>query len=493
MGLFVGVDLGSTGIRGIVIDSEGQVVVDIQEPISRELLYEGCDTTLIGRHEQNPWSWIEKNSQLLQKLVKRVEESEQSVEEIRAICTDSTSGSIVAIDEFGTPLTPALMYNDIRAQKEAELVQSTAKEFSEKVGYKFQASFSLPKILWIKNYLPEIYKHAARFLHANDYLVGLMTGEYWHSDSSNCLKAGYDFIDNKWPDFIEQDLGISLEKLPKVVSPGEIVGKTNQKLESETGFPENVLVISGATDSTTALIASGASEIGDIFTSLGTTLVTRVMTQELIRDPQGRVYCHIFPGKKRIFLPGGASSVGGECLSTYFPGIDYEIYDEKALSHFPSNSITYPLVKKGERFPFVNSNAEHFYEGSEDIFEKYTSYLQAVAFVERLSVHVLESLGATVSNRVFTIGGAVKSYSWLQIRADVLQKPIYRPKVIQAAYGAAILAASTILFNGDLSKAVKTFVQPDLVVEPRIELKDKIDKHYNEFLSEIMKRFKFQI
>ncbi len=493
MVLFVGIDLGSTGIRGMVVDSEGDVILNIQEVIPKQNLYEGCENLPPGWSEQNPKSWIETFHRILTTIVNELIKLRYSPSDIKAICTDSTSGTIFAIDESEKPLTSAIMYNDLRSQEETKIIQAVTEEFNQKMGYKFNASFSLPKILWIKQNRPEVFTRTYKFLHANDFLLGLLSGEFFYSDSSNCLKAGYDFIDSEWPEFIVE-LGIPLEKLPRVVPSGKVITKTSEKLERLTGFPAETLIIAGATDSIMALIASGASNYQDIFTSLGTTLVTRVLTPDLIRDPQGRIYCHIFPGKKRIYLPGGASSVGGECLPAYFPNIDFKLYDAKALEYFPTTAITYPLVKKGERFPFINPNAEHFYLGTHDNeFQHFTTYLQAVAFVERLSLNVFEQLGVELGDKIFTIGGATKSKPWLQIRSDVLQKTIYRPKIIEAAYGSVILAASTTQYKEDLSKTIKKFVKPDLVVAPRPGLKEKVEKQYQEFVSQIQKRFKFQL
>lgn len=186
--------------------------------------------------------------------------------------------------------------------------------------------------------------------------------------------------------------------------------------------------------------------------------------------------------------------MGAECLQAYFPNINLKEYDRRALEYFPTNAITYPLVKKGERFPFINPNAEHFYTGpQENEFQRYAAYLQAVAFVERLSLEVFEELGIKMGDRVYSIGGGTKSEPWLQIRADVLRKTIYRPKIIEAAFGGAILAASTMVYHEDLAKASQQFVKPELIVHPRLESRDKIEKHYREFLSQVKDRFNVKI
>jgi xylulokinase len=495
MVLFLGIDLGTTGIRAIVVDEKDEIKIKLSEMFSNEKLYNNCQNTS-GWHEQNPKNWKNHFNQIIRRILVQLGELKYSAGDI-GICTDSTSGTIFPVDANGKPLLNAIMYNDQRAREEAKAIQNVSQNYSKKVGFTFKASFSLPKILWIKNHHLDIYKKTYKFLHANDYLIGLLSGEFFHSDSSNCLKCGYDFVDDKWPDFIENELEISLDKLPEVKRPGSILTKTSTEIEKNLGLPSHIPIIAGCTDSTMALLASGASEYGDIFSSIGTTLVTRVLSPKLLIDPLGRVYSHIFPSKKRIYLPGGASSVGAECLDAYFPDLDFKQFDQKSLDYFPTPILNYPLVKKGERFPFIDENAEHFCLKKTDKevnkYELYTSYLQSVAFVEKLAINVLEKLGAPIGDRVFTIGGATKSKEWLQIRADVLQKTICRPKIIEAAYGATILAASSILFKKDLLKTIKKFVKQDIVVHPRKEYSIRLDNIYQDFVIEIKKRYEMQL
>ncbi len=492
--LFIGLDLGSTGIRAIASDENGKIVAQIQVQMPIDLLYRNCPDTSQQIHEQNPYEWKRRIIEVLNLLIKKIKSLNISINEVVGICSDSTSGSIIPVDKNGKPLTNAIMYNDSRAEKESELINNVSEELCQKLGYRFKSSFALPKILWIKNHLESVYKNTFKFLHANDFITGILSDEYYHSDISNCLKAGYDFIDEKWPDFIEYALGLSLEKFPSVVPSGTIMTYTSTEIENLTGLPKGIPIISGATDSIAALVASGVSKIGDIFTSLGTTLVTRVLTSNLIKDPLGRAYCHLFPGKKKIFLPGGASSVGSLCLQHFFPKIDYNEYDTKALELFPVNIITYPLIKKGERFPFIDPDAHYFCIGKiQNDFEHYTSLLQGVAFVERMSIEVLEKLGIKTNDRVFTIGGATKSKEWLQIRADVLNKSIIRPKIIEAAYGCIIIAISTIIYDNDLESSINNLVKKDLIMKPREKLRDKIDQLYNIFKDEVNKRFNLQL
>ncbi len=118
------------------------------------------------------------------------------------------------LDADHRPLTNGIMYNDPRAKAQAERVHAAMRGHEKKLGLKFGASFSLPRILWVRECLPEIYEKTAVFAHQADYMAGLLCGEYATSDFSNALKTGYDLIDRRWPAEIAS-LGIDLNKLPK--------------------------------------------------------------------------------------------------------------------------------------------------------------------------------------------------------------------------------------------------------------------------------------
>jgi len=489
-----GVDLSSSSVQIMISDLDGNIIVDLNEPFMLSKLKAGVGTSR-GWSEQNPDEWVRSIHAVFLRAVRCFKEQGGDLDEIKAICTDSTSGSVLAINDSGAPLAPAMMYNDFRAEEEVDVINEIAGEYCEKLAYVFNPSFGLPKILWMRRHLPGIYSKAFKIIHENDFLVYLLSEDKsFHSDSSNALKTGYDFIDNRWPDYIERDLNISIDKLPVVSHPGEIISTTSEGFEEKTGFPSGVPIISGATDATMALVSSGAKDEGDIFTSVGTTLVTRVVSRRLVRDPHGRFYSHVYPGRERLYLPGGASSAGAECLERIFPGKDFKMYDEKSFNWFPTSNLAYPLMRKGERFPFIDPDATSVFIGKvENEYHRYTTYLEAVAHVERLAISVLEGAGITVGNKVYTVGGGASSDYWLQIRSDVLQKEIYRPRVIESAFGCMIVAAAAISCNGDIKKAASDIIKNDLIVKPRKSLKDKIDKHYNEFLEMIKSRFKVVI
>ncbi|MBI3947643.1 MAG: FGGY-family carbohydrate kinase [Armatimonadetes bacterium] len=467
----LGLDVGTGGARVLVVDAAGRVRAAATRPL------EGVEGPALppGWSEQDPEAWWAAARACLREAV-----AAAGPAGIRAVAATSTSGTVVPVDGAGRPLRPAILYNDTRAVEEAARVQEAGAELADKLGYAFQASFALPRILWVREHEPQVFERAACFLHAADFLVARLTGEVGLSDFSNALKTGYDLADLRWGEWIEERLGLPLARLPRVFLPGEPIAAISAKAAEETGLPAGTPVAAGATDGTAAFLASGATAPGDWNATLGTTLVVRGVSPRLVRDPAGRIYCHRHP--EGAWLPGGASSTGGEWLDRRFAGTDWPALDRRALQISPTTSAVYPLVRRGERLPFVNPDAEGFSElraqPAPDLL--YAAHLEGTACVERWIFEVMESLGMPVGECVYATGGGARSREWLQIRADVMGRALLRPAVVEAAFGAALLAAARTL-HGSLSEAVPAMVRADCRVEPRPGMRGRYEALYAGF------------
>jgi sugar (pentulose or hexulose) kinase len=289
-------------------------------------------------------------------------------------------------------------------------------------------------------------------------------------------------------------LKLPVEKLPRVVAPGEVVGAVTTQAAQVTGLCPGTLVVAGMTDGCAAQIAAGAVAPGDWNSTLGTTLVIKGVTGQLLRDPDGRIYSHRHPDG--YWLPGGASNVGGEILAIRFPEADLVALDRRAADLSPTGFVAYPLARRGERFPFVHPGAEGFVlpflpvpgqrAGSAvtspgiDRATLYTACLEGVAYVERLGYETLESLGAIVGDVIRAAGGGARSDVWLQIRADVLKRQLLRPVETGAAMGAAILAASRTHYDGVIP-AARAMVKIERSVQPRPALVERYEERYQRF------------
>ncbi len=479
MPLVLGLDVGTQGARAIVCTETGEIIAQSSSSFSPEVAVTGLPE---GWFEQYPEVWWEAASQCLRSVVASIREHGHDPGEIASIAVDSTSGTVIPVDAFGNPLRPAIMYNDSRAGAEARECNEAGSAFTATIGYKFGSSFALPKLLWTKRNEPEVWGRSARIIHAADYIVGRLTGEYGKSDNSNALKTGYDLIENRWPEFISRVLGIEAEKLPSVSSPGEAIGRVSGTCSEATGLAESTLVVGGVSDGTAGFIASGASAVGEWNSTIGTTLVLRGVSEDLIRDPLGRVYCHKHPDG--WWLPGGASNVGGECLVKVFPGEDYDALNRQAADLIPSRLICYPLVRQGERLPFINPGAVGFMCGEPDAHPRlYAAYLEGVAFVERWCYELMEELGAPVGDTVYTTGGGAKSLEWMRIRASALNRTLVRPAITESAMGTAVVAASRTIYHS-LTEASRKMVRRDVEVGPEPVLVEAYDQGYRAFRAE---------
>ena len=406
--------------------------------------------------------------------------------DIKAVSVTSTSGTVCDVDSAGDPLGPAVMYNDQRSEPEAAEVNRAGAAISSKLGYKFAGSFGLPKMLWLMRHESERFRRARWLLSPTDFIIGRLSGEFGLTDYTNAFKTGYDLLQGRWPSFIEEILGIPLAKLPKVVAPGTRVGEITAAASDATRLAVGTPVVAGMTDGCASQVATGAVDVGDWNSTLGTTLVIKGVTRELLRDPLGRVYCHRHPDGH--WLPGGASNTGGECIARRFDKVQLAALAAQARALTPTNLVIYPLTRKGERFPFNHASAEGFIVGeASDTATLYTAHLEGVAYVERMSYEVLANLGAHPSETVYIAGGAAKVDEWTQIRADVLQRTLLVPTVSGGAMGAAVVAAGAIAYDGVI-RAARAMVRMTKQIEPRPQMRAAYDERYARFRAELSRR-----
>ncbi len=453
MSVWIGIDLGTQSVRAMAVDGSGQVLGAASRALTSHR--DGA------RHEQDPEQWWHELAAATREALAGVPASR-----VAGVAVDATSGTILLTDGHGDPLTPALMYDDRRATAEVERVNVVGARVWKRLGYqRMQPNWALPKLLWLlraeaaQSGGSRAGAQAARrgdgradvrLAHQSDFVNRRLVGTEVATDLSNALKTGVDLIDERWPYDVLDALGVPDEVLPDVVRPGSVLGVVCAAAAEATGLPQGTPVIAGTTDGCAAQLGAGALRPGSWNSVLGTTLVLKGVTEELIHDPLGVVYSHRAPDGS--WLPGGASSTGAGVLARDLPGRDLAALSHQATARYgphrgvramDSLPITYPLVSRGERFPFAAPQAEGFTLGEPaDDVERYVAILRGAAFVERLCFDYLDLLGAPVDGEIILTGGATKSAYWNQLRADVLGRPVTLRENAEPALGMALLAAS---------------------------------------------------
>ena len=471
----IGLDLGTGGARAVAFSLSGELVGESQSPFPR-----GATHVDGPRVEQSPECWTVAAQAALKQLTSLLPRPA----EIVGVSVDATSGTFLLADGDSRPLTSGLMYNDLRAAELADEVAEAMSSTLERYGIQIASSFALPKLVHIARSDPSLFARARRVVHQTDWIVGMLCGRFDVTDVSTALKTGVDPGTMTWPSPIRQ-LGVPLQMLPRVVSPGTPIGEVTPSAAEATGLPPGAPVVAGCTDGTAGCLASGARDPGDLNVTLGTTLVFKAISNSPIIDPQGAVYNHRHPCGG--YLPGAASSTGGDWVEQYFPGADLAELNRAALDHLPTSHIVYPLVKQGERFPFSCARAQGF--GLERIGSSasaFASGMEGVAFLERLAVERLESMGLPIGPTVYATGGGSASDVWMRIRASVNERSYSVPQNAQCAVGAAVLAAMPCL--GSCSAAIARLVRAGKTYEPQTEWVRAYRDRYPRFVAALNER-----
>jgi sugar (pentulose or hexulose) kinase len=349
------------------------------------------------------------------------------------------------------------MYSDRRAGGVADEIAAAYP------GLGVNVSWGLPKIVWFERTFPELAARIHAWRHPADFLIGRLTGEWKLTDQTTALKSGFDLVRNAWPVDVFAALGVEVAKMPVVGTTGEVAGRIRVNAAEETGLPVGTPVMLGMTDGCASQVSAGAVRPGAWNSTIGTTLVIKGTTVGPVIDPLGRIYNHRHP--QGYWMPGAASNTGAAWISAWFPEQDLGELDRLAARVVPTGDLTYPLVGTGERFPFVSAAATGFgYDGPDEVV-RYASALEGVAYLERMAFDLVEELSGERVEAVSTAGGGSAGETWLQIRANVLDRPVRKVRNANAASGAAMIAASGCWYAG-LIEAVEAMVKLETVVEP---------------------------
>ena len=468
---WIGIDLGTQSVRVLAVTAAGTVLSSGRSSL---------DSVRNGaRHEQDPRQWWNAVADACAQATAALRGT------IRGVAVDATSGTVLLGGRPGQNLTPGLMYDDTRAAVETERVNDAGQDLFRRLGYqKVQSSWGLPKAVWLVEHAPGNTPY--RILHQGDFINELLTGAPVASDLSSSLKTGCDLQAGCWPEDLMTALGLREEVLPKLALSGTVLGQVCAGAAEATGIPAGTPVIAGMTDGCAAQLGSGALAPGAWNSVIGTTMVLKGATEQLLRDPSGVVYSH--RGPDGGWLPGGASGTGAGYITRRLPGRDLDALSAEAHRHLPAKAVIYPLASaQGERFPFVAPDASAFTVGrTGSDAEFYAALIQGISFVERLAFDHLQSLGAPTGGPLVLTGGAARSRSWSQLRADVLGRPVTLVMNAEPALGMAILAASA--GSGSLAETAAAMVTVDEVLDPEPGATAKYMEPYLQLVSELRSR-----
>lgn len=418
-GFYLGIDFGTSGCRGIAIDHEARVTARVEQTMP-------TPTSWMGHRAQEAGIWWHTLSSLLFELSRQID-----ISKIRAIAVDGTSGTVLLGNANGQPISPALMY-DAQAIDQAAVVARLAPPDSGALG----ASSALAKALFL---LQHDAAENARYLFTQaDWLSFQLSRIPGRSDDNNALKLGFDPLQRVWPGWLATLNPRLATLLPICGMPGTFQSRINADVARRFGLDSNVSIVHGTTDSTAAAIATGIAQPGQAVTSLGSTLVLKVLSDKPVFSPSHGVYSHRLGN---LWLVGGASNAGGSVLLQHFSSDEMQKLTPLLQPDVPTAYQYYPLPRKGERFPINDPNLESRIEPISDnrrIF--FQALLEGLTQIEKKGYEVLAERGAPYPTDVATCGGGAVNEAWAKMRTRALGVTAYKAEHTEAAYGSALLA-----------------------------------------------------
>ncbi len=473
--LYVGIDLGTSAVKLLLMDGEGK----IQKIVSREYpLYFPHP----GWSEQKPEDWYEQVMDGMKELIAEADKSK-----VAGISFGGQMHGLVILDKEDQVIRPAILWNDGRTYEECDYLNNVIgkEKLSEYTANISFTGFTAPKILWVKNKEPENFKKIVKIMLPKDYIAYKLTGVNCTdvSDASGMLLM--DVKNRRWSKEMCEICGISEEMLPKLYESYECVGTVKPEIARELGIPETVKVAAGAGDNAAAAVGTGTVGDGMCNISLGTSGTIFISSEKFGVDKNNAL--HAFAHADGHYHLMGCMLSAASCNKWWMDEIigtsDYGA-EQKKIGALGENHVYFLPYLMGERSPHNNPNARGTFIGmtmDPTRADMTQAVLEGVAFALRDSFEVAKSLGIKIE-RTKICGGGAKSPLWKKMIANILNLKV---DVIESeegpALGGAMLAAVACGEYKNVEEAAAKIVRIVDTVEPEEELVKKYDERYQQF------------
>jgi xylulokinase len=439
-------DLGTSGNKATLFTTDGALVKSVTAPY-------GTHYFNTNWSEQNPEDWWNAVCTSTRSLVVGVD-----TREVASICFSGQMMGCLCVDRAGRPLRPAILYSDQRAVKECASIldRIPQREFYRITGHRASPSYSVEKLMWVRDNEPQVYARTFKMLHAKDYLnsrlTGVMATEYSDASGTNLL----DLSARRWSEKLVGITGIDGEMLPELKSSTDIVGALTAAAAREMGLQPGIPVVAGGGDGVCAGVGVGSITPGMTYNYLGSSAWIATTTTEPVFDEQMRTFtwAHAVPG---CVHPCGTMQTAGsafawlkneictfEMSSAADSGANpYELMNAQIAASPPgANGLVFLPYLLGERSPRWNPDAKGALIGL-TLAHTRADVLRSVMEGITLNLGIILDIFRADEpvTRITVIGGGAKSDAWRRIMADVYQAEILKPDYLEEAtsMGAAII------------------------------------------------------
>ena len=471
---YLGLDLGTSGLRGLLTDEEGRAIG------SAEAHY-AVDRPHPGWSEQNPADWIAACREVFAALRSA---HPSALGALGGIGVSGHMHGATLVDGAGDPLRPCILWNDTRSHEQAAAMDADPAFRAISANIVFPG-FTAPKLAWVASHESEVFAKTARALLPKDYLLHWLTGDYV-GDVSDASGTGWlDTGDRTWSDTLLQKGGMRRDQMPELVEGASPAGELRTALAEEFEIKRAAVVAGGAADNAAAACGAGALGEGDGFVSLGTSGVLLAARDRFAPAPETAVhtFCHAVPGRWYQMGVILAATDSLNWLARQVGQTPQALSEALGPTVGRPGSVRFLPYLSGERTPHNDSLIRgalvglDVADGPDDLTR---AVMEGVAFALRDCLEALSATGLRL-NRIAGVGGGVRSPYWVELCATVLGLEIDLPE--QGEFGAAMGAAR-------LARCAATGADPDNVmtkpatarsVAPRADLTDAYDDAYQRW------------
>ncbi len=487
----LGIDLGTTNIKGNIMDDAGNVIATASRP--NHLIFPGPN-----RIEQDPREWWDNAVAILKKMTGAA--GAEVVNRIRGISISSQVISLLPLAKDGSVLRNAIIYQDSRSAAEVEEISNALgfDHYVSIIGGQPSVAFLPNKLLWFKRNEPELFAKTWRILQANGYLNYKLTGameiDLDCAGRTQCL----DISTLKWSEEIADVIGVDLNAiLPQPKAVDAIIGRVTPEAAVETGLISGIPVVAGASDAMASMYATGMSQIGDAGESSGTTSLLFVSAAGMSR-PDAPIVTRPCAIRTMPYIFDGPIGSSGASIKWYLDTIGqyekneadklginvYDYINQIALDVKPGSEglLFFPYLVAGERAPLWNSHARGMFIGMTLATRRghfIRSIFEGTAFAVRHVMSCMKEDGGQANSLRIT-GGGSKSRTWNQIKASMLHIPVYilDEKSGDVPFGDVLIAGNAVGVFPDLTRTIQDLIKVKEIIEPVPEWEKAYDALY---------------
>ncbi|QYJ17124.1 Xylulose kinase [Rubrobacter xylanophilus DSM 9941] len=478
-------DLGTTGNKASLYSDAGELITTTTVEYHTEYGPR-------GRVEQNPEDWWSAVISATRFLLERASVRPQDIE---CVSFSGQMMGVVLLDGEGQPLRPAIIWADTRSQKECELLIERVgmERCYEITGHRINPTYSLSKLMWVRDNEPEIWSRAQAFLLSKDYVAFRLTGRISTDPSDASGTDAYDQREGRWSKELLEAASIDESLMPPILPSTEILGGITREAASQTGLIAGTPVVLGGGDGPCAAVGAGITTPGSgAYAYLGSSSWVSLASEKPLLDPKMRTmtFNHVVPDR---FVPTATMQAGGASMEwicdILSPRRNSERYEElmaaAAETEAADEGLLFLPYLLGERSPYWNPRARGAFIGLSKHHgpaQLARAVMEGVAMNLKVGLLAFEEQGEMIES-IDAIGGGARSDVWLQIFADVWGKTVRRRSLVDEAnsLGAAVIGGVGVGIFDDFEVAAR-LSHIEKVFEPDLQRVRRYEARYSQFL-----------